>query len=202
MNKSFHYLKGYKKQLILGPLFKILEAIFELIVPFIVAFIINEGLKTNDTGFVLGYGFLIVGLGVLGLFSTMVCQYFASVASQGFGTKLRDAIYKKIFKISKEDLESIGKGNIQTIITNDVNQMQLVVAMLIRLVIRAPFLVIGALICSFIIDVEIGLIFLGVTVLIAIVLFVFIKNRLEYLCRRHWLQPAESGTMNLLQDRV
>lgn len=175
MKNSVSYLKKYKKQIVLGPIFKILEAIFELIIPFIVAFIIDTGIKTNDSVFVVSYGFLIVLLGVLGLLSTMVCQYFASIASQGYGTDLRNAIFKKINTVLKIDFDRLGRGYIQNLITNDINQMQVVLAMFIRLVIRAPFLVIGSLVCSFIIDRQIGLIFLVIAILIGLILFVFIK---------------------------
>lgn len=175
MTSSFKYLKDYKKQVILGPMFKLLEAVFELLIPFIVAFIIDEGSKNQSTIFVIEWGSLIIFFGILGLLSTMVCQYFASIASQGFGTKLRDAVFQKIYSISKSDFDRLGRGYIQTLLSNDINQMQSMIAIFIRLVIRAPFLIIGSLICSFIIDYQIGFIFLGITILIAIILFIYIK---------------------------
>lgn len=175
MVNSFKYLKDYKKQVILGPMFKMLEAIFELLIPFIVAFIIDEGSKNQSTVFVIEWGSLIIFFGILGLLSTMVCQYFASIASQGYGTKLRDAVFQKIFKISKSDFDKLGRGYIQTLLSNDINQMQSMVAIFIRLVIRAPFLVLGSLVCSFIIDWQIGFIFLVIALIIGIILFIYIK---------------------------
>lgn len=175
MVNSFKYLKDYKKQVIFGPMFKMLEAIFELLIPFIVAFIIDEGSKNQSTVFVIEWGSLIIFLGILGLLSTMVCQYFASIASQGYGTKLRDAVFQKIFKISKSDFDKLGRGYIQTLLSNDINQMQSMVAIFIRLVIRAPFLVLGSLVCSFIINWQIGFIFLVITLIIGIILFIYIK---------------------------
>lgn len=175
MVNSFKYLKDYKKQVIFGPMFKMLEAIFELLIPFIVAFIIDEGSKNQSTVFVIEWGSLIIFLGILGLLSTMVCQYFASIASQGYGTKLRDAVFQKIFKISKSDFDKLGRGYIQTLLSNDINQMQSMVAIFIRLVIRAPFLVLGSLVCSFVINWQIGFIFLVITLIIGIILFIYIK---------------------------
>lgn len=175
---AYGELKSFKKELILGPLFKMLEVVFELIMPFLMSYIIDQGIdyaiSTNDFSKIYIPGLIIFGLAVLGLSSTLVCQYFASVASQGYGTKLRNKLFKKITHLHLSDIELIGKGNLNTIISNDVNRLQVSVAMMIRLVLRAPALVIGSLICAFIINANMAFIFLGVVVLISLILFVII----------------------------
>lgn len=180
MKNAYYYLKHYKKELILGPAFKMLEVIFELLIPFLMSYIIDNGINKaiNDGNYSSIYipGIIILLLGVLGFSSTLVCQYFASIASQGYGTELRNAIYKKVTGLSLREVELIGKGNLVTLITNDVNRMQVSVAMMIRLVLRAPMLVIGSLICAFIIDYKIAFIFLGVVILISLILFFVIKR--------------------------
>lgn len=176
---AYSYLKHYKKEMILGPIFKMLEVVFELIIPFIMAYIIDVGISyatiNNDYSRIYIPALLIFGLAVLGLCSTLVCQYFASIASQGYGTKLRNAIYEKITHLSSKEIDQIGKGNLVTLITSDVNRLQVSVAMMIRLVLRAPTLVIGSLICAFIIDYKIGFVFLGVVILVSIILLFVIR---------------------------
>ncbi len=178
MEKAYSNLKFYKKELILGPLFKMLEVVFELAMPFLMAFIIDEGISKaitfDDYSAIYIPGLIILGLCVLGFFSTLVCQYFASVASQGFGTKLRNTIYKKVLNLDLEDAEKLGSGALTNIITTDVNRLQLSVAMMVRLVLRAPSIVIGSLICAFIINWKIAFIFLIVVILIAIIMTVII----------------------------
>ena len=166
--------------MIFGPLFKMLEVVFELLMPFLMSYIIDDGinfaLDTGDFSKIYIPGLIIFGFAVLGLLSTLVCQYFASVASQGYGTKLRNQLFKKITHLSLSDIEIIGKGNLNTIISNDVNRLQVSVAMMIRLVLRAPALIIGSLICAFFIDTKISLIFLVVVISISIILFLIIFN--------------------------
>jgi len=178
MEKAYSNLKFYKKELIFGPLFKMLEVFFELAMPFLMAFIIDEGISKaitfEDYSAIYTPGIIILGLCILGFFSTLVCQYFASVASQGFGTKLRNTIYKKVLNLDLEDAEKLGSGALTNIITTDVNRLQLSVAMMIRLVLRSPSIVIGSLICAFIINWEIALVFLAVVVLIAIIMTIII----------------------------
>lgn len=179
MEKAYGYLKYYKKQMILGPIFKMFEVVFELIMPFLMSFIIdtgiNEAVITGHYEKIYIPGLIIIGLILVSFCSTIVCQYYASVASQGFGTKLRNALYEKIVSLSLKDIDMVGKGNLTTIITNDVNRLQVSVAMLVRLVIRAPSLIIGSLICAFIIDYKIAFIFVGVIVLVSLILFFVIK---------------------------
>lgn len=171
MRRLTRFLKGYYKQLILGPTFKLIEAIFELIVPLVMVRIIDVGVAGRDVGYVLKLGGVLVLLGIVGLLCALVCQYSASVASQGVGTAMRGALYRKINQLSFAELDRFGTPSLITRMTNDVNQLQFAVAMLIRLVIRAPFLAIGAMIMAFSIDMALSLIFLAVLPLIALVLY-------------------------------
>jgi len=178
MENAYKNLKYFKKEMILGPLFKMLEVAFEIATPFLMAFVIDEGINDAiDKGDYLGIiipSIMIFAFIILGFCSTLVCQYFASIASQGYGTKLRDELYKKIMGLSSKNINKLGKSNLNTVITSDVNRLQVSVAMMVRLVLRAPALVIGSLICSFIIKWQIGLIFLGVVSLIGLFLLFII----------------------------
>ena len=152
MFRLARFLRDFKKQVILGPLFKLTEAIFELIVPLVMAQIIDVGIENGDRGYVLRMGGVLLLLGVVGLCCALVCQYFASVASQGFGTKLRNALFDHINSFSHAEIDKFGTPSLITRMTNDINQLQYAVAMLIRLVVRAPFLAIGALVMAISID--------------------------------------------------
>ena len=180
MFKLRRFLKDYKLQLIIGPLCKLTEAILELIIPLITADIIDTGVKNGDVGYVLSRGGLMVLMGALGLGFALVCQKFASIASQGFGTKLRNGMFRHINSLSHAELDKIGTPSLITRITNDVNQMQLAVAMLIRLVVRAPFLVIGALVMAMMIDLKLSLIFFAASALIAVVLYIVMNKSVPY----------------------
>jgi ATP-binding cassette subfamily B multidrug efflux pump len=178
MKKTFYSLKNYKKQMILGPIFKMLEVVFELLTPFLMKDMIDSGIplaqNSGDYSKIWINGLLILAFCVLGFCSTLVCQYFASIASQGFGTDLRNRIFKKIDELSLAEIEKFGQGNLINLINNDVNRLQVSVAMMVRLVIRAPAIVIGSLICSFLIDWKIGLIFAGVIIIISIFLYIIL----------------------------
>lgn len=176
MRRLKRFLKGYYKQLVIGPAFKLIEAIFELIVPLVMVSMIDVGVAERDVGYVLRLGGVLVLLGVVGLCCALVCQYSASIASQGVGTAMRGALYRKINQLSFAELDRFGTPSLITRITNDVNQLQFAVAMLIRLVIRAPFLAVGALVMAFSIDVTLSLVFLAVLPLIALTLY-FIMSR-------------------------
>ena len=160
MLRIARYLKGFRRQVIIGPIFKLTEAIFELIVPLVMASIIDVGVKNGDTMFILQRGGLMVLLGILGLGCALICQYNAALASQGFGTAVRNDLFRHIESLSHRELDTIGAPSLITRITNDVNQLQVAVAMLIRLVIRAPFLVVGAAVMAMLIDVKLSSIFL------------------------------------------
>ena len=174
------FLKNYKLQLTIGPLCKLIEAIFELFIPLITADIIDTGVKNSDVGYVLRQGGFMIFLGALGLGFALVCQKSASIASQGFGTEVRNAMFRHINTFSHAELDKIGTPSLITRMTNDINQLQLAVAMLIRLVIRAPFLVIGAIIMSMCIDMKISLIFLSASPLIALVLFLIMYKSVPF----------------------
>jgi len=171
------YLKKYKKHVIFGPIFKIVEAIFELLVPLIIADMINNALNNDTlttsekTEYILLRGGLLLAFAVIGLLSTLVCQFFASRASQGFGTALRDDLYKHINSLSFKELDEIDSASLLTRMNSDINNLQVSVAMLIRLVIRAPFLIIGATILSFMVDFYAGLIFLATGILLFFIIF-------------------------------
>ena len=153
------YLKVYRKQVVLGPIFKLIEAIFELIIPIVTARIIDEGVRRGDVPYVWQMGGVMLLLGVVGLCSALVCQKMAAVAAQGFGTVLRGELFRHINTLSYAEIDRFGTPSLITRLTNDVNQLQLEVAMLIRLVVRAPFLAIGAVIMAMTIDVPLALIF-------------------------------------------
>ncbi len=180
MFKLRRFLKDYILQLIIGPLCKLTEAILELMIPLITADIIDTGVKNGDINYVLSRGGLMVLMGALGLGFALVCQKLASIASQGFGTKLRNGMFRHINSLSHAELDKIGTPSLITRMTNDVNQMQLAVAMLIRLVIRAPFLVIGALVMAMMIDLKLSLIFFASSALIAIVLYIVMNKSVPY----------------------
>ena len=177
MRKLVKYLKNYKLNLTLGPLAKLTEAIFELIVPLVMSDIIDNGID-GDGGleYVLSHGAIMVALGVLGLACALTCQYLAAKCSQGFGTELRNDLFRHINTLSFKELDRFGTPSIVNRLSADVNQLQYMVAMLIRLVIRAPFLVIGAAVMAMTINLKLSLIFIAAAPLIAVVLY-FIMSR-------------------------
>ncbi len=180
MWKLARYLKQYKLQVILGPLFKLTEAVFELIVPLITAMIIDNGVKKGDVPYIWRMGGLMFLLGIVGLLCAIVCQKMASIASQGVGTVLRNELFHHINSLSHAEVDRFGTPSLITRITSDVNQLQYAVAMLIRLVIRAPFLAIGAVVMALFIDLKLGLIFVVVTPLIALVLYLVMSRSVPY----------------------
>lgn len=171
MFKLAKYLKPYRIFVVLGPAFKLTEAVFELIVPLVMADMIDNGVRKNNLPYVYHQGALMILLGVIGLTCALICQKMASIVSQGFGTTLRNTLYHKINTFSHAEVDYFGTPSLITRITNDVNQLQYAVAMLIRLVIRAPFLAIGSMIMALSINWKLGLIFLAVTPLIALALY-------------------------------
>ena len=180
MFKLARFLKPYKKQVIAGPIFKLIEAVFELIVPLVMANIIDIGVKNNDGPYIWRMGGLLLLLGVVGLCSTLVCQYFASIASQGFGTELRNKLFRHINTFSYAEVDKFGTPSLITRLTNDVNQMQQAVAMLIRLVIRAPFLAVGAIVMAMLLDLKMSLIFLVAAPFLAGVIFLVMNRSIPF----------------------
>lgn len=175
MIKLARYLKEFKLNVTIGPICKLTEAIFELIVPLVMAEIIDVGIKNGDEGYIWQHGVILIILAVCGLGFALVCQYMASVASQGVGTRLRSDLYAHINTLSYKELDKLGTAAMVTRISNDVNQVQTAVAMLIRLVVRAPFLVIGATIMSFSISPRLSLIFFGAMAVIVLVMVPVMK---------------------------
>ncbi|MDP4118991.1 MAG: ABC transporter ATP-binding protein [Bacillota bacterium] len=182
MFKLVKYLKKYKKHFILGPIFKLIDAIFELIVPLVMARLIDVGLNpaSPDRGYVFKMGGVLVLLGAVGLGFSYTCQFYASRASQGFGTELRTEMFRKISSLSHSELDLIGTPSLITRITNDVNQLQLAVAMFIRLVLRAPFLVIGSVIMAMVINLKLSIIFLIATPLISLVIYLVMSYSIPF----------------------
>ncbi len=170
------FLSDYKKEVIIGPLCKLFEAILELFVPMVMANIIDVGINTlHDGGYVLRTGGLMVLLAAMGLTSALFCQYFASKASQGAGTKIRRALFEHINTLSYAELDRLGTPSLITRITNDVNQVQQSIAMCIRLLTRAPFIIIGSLVMAMTINLQLSLIFFAAAVLIGLTLFLVMK---------------------------
>ncbi len=166
------YLGDFKKELIVGPAAKLTEAIFELIVPLIMADIIDVGINGGaGKPYIYRMGGIMILMGALGLCCALVCQYLASRASQGVGTVVRNDLFRHIGSLSHAELDRFGTPSLITRVTNDVNQVQSAVAMLIRLVVRAPFLVIGAAVMAMTIDLKLSLVFLAVMPLVAAVLY-------------------------------
>ncbi len=174
------FLKDYIVYLIIGPLCKLTEAVLELFIPLVTADIIDNGVLKEDASYVMSHGALMVLMGALGLAFALVCQKSASITSQGFGTKLRNEMFSHINTLSHAELDKIGTPSLITRMTSDINQLQLAVAMLIRLVIRAPFLVIGALVMACTIDFKMSLIFFIASPLIALVLYIVMNRSVPY----------------------
>lgn len=180
MRKLVCFLARYKKQVIFGPLFKLTEAILELIVPLVMVRIIDVGIANRDIAYVLRMGGLLVLIAAVSLSCALVCQYSASVASQGVGTDIRNRLFQKINQFSHRELDAFGTASLITRLTGDVNQLQLAVAMLIRLVIRAPFLAIGAVFMAMLIDFKLSVVFMVVMPLIALVLYYIMSRSVPF----------------------
>lgn len=182
MLKFARFLKQFKKEVLIGPVFKLTEAVFELIVPLVMAQIIDVGIANGDRGYVLRMGGVMVLLGLVGLGCALICQYCAARASQGFGTVLRSEMFRHINTLSHGEIDQIGTPSLITRITNDVNQLQLAVAMLIRLVVRAPFLVIGATVMALLLDWKLACIFFVAAPLMALVLYLVMSRSIPFYC--------------------
>ena len=163
------YLKPYRKEFIIGPVFKLLEAVLELTLPVLMAGIIDTGIANRDTAYIYRTGFKMLIIIVIGLTSALLCQYSASVASQGFGTKARSALFSHINHLSMENLDRFGTDTLVTRITNDVNQLQIAVSMMIRLVVRAPFVSIGCVAAAMMLDLK-----LSVVIIIGVLSFIVV----------------------------
>ena len=171
MNKLFVYLKEYKKETILGPLFKLLEASFELFVPLVVASMIDVGIKTGDTGYIIRMCLVLIALGVIGLVCSITAQYFAAKAAVGFVKKIRHALFRHIQSLSYTELDTLGASTMITRMTSDVNQVQNGTNLTLRLLLRSPFVVFGAMVMAFTIDWKAAMVFVVTIPLLCIVIF-------------------------------
>lgn len=178
MIKLIQFLKDYKKESILGPIFKLIEAILELFIPIVMAKIIDVGVKNKDMIYIFKMGGILILLGITGLIFALVCQYYASKASQGVGTAIRSSLFSKINTFSHSEIDKIGTPTLITRITNDVNQIQNGVAMMIRLGSRAPFIIIGSTIMALALDLKLSLIFLITIPLITLTIYFVMSKSL------------------------
>lgn len=173
MFKLVRFLKAYRKQVVLGSFFKLLEAILELMIPTLMALLIDVGINQGNRPYIYKIGGLMLVMVILGMGAALICQYYASIASQGFGTAVRNHLFQHIGDFSHAEIDHFGTASLINRITNDVNQLQIAVAMLIRLVSRAPFLCLGGLIMAMLLDLKLSIIlmvvlpaFIGVLALI------------------------------------
>ena len=178
MKHILKHFKNYRKELILGPFFKLLEAVLELMVPLIMANIINVGIRGGDHGYVLWHGLLLLLLAVLGVAAAMLCQFYAARAAGQFGRELRRETYSHVFELSGRDTAQFGAGGLITRLTNDIGQIQTGLNMAVRLGTRAPFLAVGSIVTALLLDTRIGLIFVVSTPLILLVLYLVMKYTL------------------------
>lgn len=188
MKKLLIFLKKYRKESVMAPLFKMLEAIFELIVPLVVASIIDNGIKTGNSKFVVSRALILVLLAVIGMTAAITAQYFAAKAATGFATGVRKALYEKIQSFSFTELDNVGISTLITRMTNDVNQSQSAVNMALRLLLRSPFIVVGAFVMAMAIDIKASMIFLAVIALLSIVIVSIMK----------WTVPKYRNVQNTL----
>lgn len=189
MKSLLRYLGSYKKESILAPLFKLLEALFELFVPLVMARIIDIGIKNGDIGYILKMGGLLILLGIIGLVCSLTAQYFAAKAAVGFGTALRHDLFQHIQSLSYSEVDTVGTSTLITRMTSDINQVQAGVNLFLRLFMRSPFIVFGAMIMAFTIDWKAAMVFvitipaLSVVVfgimLISIPMYRKVQNRLD-----------------------
>ncbi|MCI5738505.1 MAG: ABC transporter ATP-binding protein/permease [Ruminococcus sp.] len=187
------YFQKYKLQFIMGPAFKLAEAILELFVPIVMSKIIDVGVKNGDTAYILKMGALMFALGAVGLLFAIICQYSAAVAQQGVGTDLRRDVFAKIHALSAADRAKFSNATLVTRLTNDITQIQSGVAMLIRLMFRSPFLIAGSLIMAMALDLRMSVIFLIAGALVSVIMYIVlsrslpiykkIQNKLDVLAR-------------------
>lgn len=169
MKELLKYIKDYKKECVLGPLFKLLEACFDLTVPIVMAKIIDEGIAKSDSHFILVYGGVLILLAAVGLLSSITAQYFAAKAAVGFATNLRHGLFKHIESLLFTEMDTVGISTLITRMTSDINQMQSGVNMALRLFLRSPFIVFGAAVMAFTVDIKAAIVFAVVIPILAVV---------------------------------
>ena len=176
MIKLLKYLKQYKKQTILGPIFKFIEAALELCLPLLMAYLIDNGIANSDKRLVFIIGGIMIAVTLTGAACSLICQYYASIASQGFGTNVRNAMFKKVGKLDYSQLDELPRSDIITRMTSDINHVQLGVAMFIRLATRVPALLIFGVILSMIINIKLSLILLAAIPIFCLIIFLIMRK--------------------------
>ena len=171
VNKLKPYLKPYLKETILAPLFKLFEAILELFVPLIMAVIIDKGIENRDTTLILQQGAILIGLGMIGVAVSITAQYFAAKAATGFTADVRQALFSKIQYFSFSQLDALGNDTLLTRLTSDINLVQSGLNIALRLLLRSPFIVGGAIVMAFVVNVEMAWTFVITVPILAIVVF-------------------------------
>ena len=171
MKHLLKYMKGYGKECVLGPLFKLLEASFELLIPFVVAAIVDTGIANSDTGYIVNMCLVMIALGVIGMICAFTAQYFAARAAVGFAARLRHSVMEHILKLSYSQIDTIGTSTMVTRMTADINQVQNGVNLTLRLLLRSPFVVFGAMIMAFLIDFGAALVFVGLIAVLCVIVF-------------------------------
>ena len=171
MKSLLRYLKDYKKESVLAPLFKMLEASFELLVPLVMAAVIDVGIAQEDRPYIVKMCFVLIALGLIGLVCSITAQYFSAKAASGFGTGVRHALFEHIQKLTFTEMDTIGSSTLITRLTSDINQTQSGVNLVLRLFLRSPFIVFGAMIMAFTVDVKAAVIFVVVIPVLSVIVF-------------------------------
>ena len=171
MKKLLKYFKGYEKECILGPLFKLLEAAFELLIPLVVASIVDKGISSGDSSYIVKMCVVMIMLGIVGLLMAVSAQYFSAAAAVGVSTRLRHALMQHILSLSYSQIDELGTSTMITRMTSDINQVQNGVNLTLRLLLRSPFVVFGAMIMAFTIDFEAALVFVAVIPVLCVIVF-------------------------------
>lgn len=199
MSKLFRYLREYRKECVLGPLFKLLEASFELLVPLVMAAIIDRGIGGGDRQLVLRFGALLVALGLVGLVSSVTAQYFAAKAAVSFAAKLRHVVFDHIQKLPFWELDRLGSDTLITRMTSDINQVQTGINLGLRLLLRSPFIVFGAMVMAFTIDARAALVFVAAIAALSVVVF---GMMLWSIPRQKTVQKNLDGVLGITRENL
>lgn len=199
MRNLLKYFKDYKKEAILGPIFKLLEAVFDLIVPIIVSLIIDNGILKSDNKYVIKMCLLLVALAIIGIVIAIIAQYFAAKASVGLGSKLREKLFNHVQKLSFKELDQTGESTIINRIVGDTLQVQSGVNLLLRLVLRAPLIVFGSLIMACVINLKIGLIFLVTIPIISLIIYIVTKICVS---KYEAIQEKKDSLLNIIKENL
>lgn len=199
MKKLLIYLKGYEKETILAPLFKMLEALFELFVPLVMAAVIDTGIAQRDRGYIVRMCLLLIALGVIGLVCSITAQFFAARAATGFSTRLRHALFSHIQDLSYTEMDTVGTSTLITRMTSDINQVQSGVNLVLRLFLRSPFIVFGAMIMAFTVDATAAWIFVVAIPLLSVVVFGIMLWTMPLYKR---VQSALDGVLRLTRENL